>query len=123
MFHYIVKLRWVTATNNDTFRRNSFITKRKKLLSKVFSILTYIGIKTGAPVNNETKCLSLELWFLCTALLPNEIYLPMKFHVDALHSFEIILRTKGTGGRSDGQTDWRMDGRVDYYMPPFGGIK
>jgi len=29
----------------------------------------------------------LELWFLCTACPLNEIYLPVKFHVDALHSF------------------------------------
>ena len=50
-----------------------------------------------------------KLWFLCTALLLNEIYLPFKFHVDALHSFKMMLKTK--------------KGRVDYYMPPFGGIK
>ena len=58
-----------------------------------------------------------ELWFLCTALLLNEIYLPMKFHVDALHSFKVMLRTKKE--RTDGCPDWR----VNYYMPPFGGIK
>jgi len=49
---------------------------------------------------------------LCTALLLNEIYLPMKFHV-ALHSFKVMLRTK----------KGRTDGRVDYYMPPFRSIK
>ena len=54
-----------------------------------------------------------ELWFLCTALLLNEIYLPMKFHVNALYSFKVMLRTKK--GRTDRQ--------VDYQMPPFGGIK
>jgi len=37
----------------------------------------------------------------------------MKFHVDALHSFEVMLWTKK--GRTDG---W-----VNHYMPPFGGIK
>jgi len=36
------------------------------------------------------KILCLELWSLCTALLLNEIFLPMKFHVDALHSFSWI---------------------------------
>jgi len=40
------------------------------------------------------KVYQLELWFLCTALLLNEIYLPIKFHVDALHSFKVMLRTK-----------------------------
>jgi len=53
-----------------------------------------------------------ELWVLCTALLPNEIYLPMKFHVDALHSFKVMLRTK-----KDGRTDGPLtDERVDYYI-------
>jgi len=28
------------------------------------------------------------------ALLLNEIYLPVKFHVDALHSLKIMIRTK-----------------------------
>jgi len=34
------------------------------------------------------------LWFLSTALLLNEIYLPMKFHIDALHNFLVMLWTK-----------------------------
>jgi len=59
------------------------------------------------------KVLSFELRFLCTALLVIEIFLPMKFHVDALHSFKVMLRTKKR----------RTDIQVDYYMPPFGGIK
>ena len=70
------------------------------------------------------KVWSFELWFLCNALLLNEVYLPMKFHVDALHSFKVMLRTKkGINGRAVWLTDWLTDGRVDYYMPPFGGIK
>ena len=40
------------------------------------------------------KVWCLELWFLCTALLLNEIYMPMKFHVNALHSFKVMLQTK-----------------------------
>jgi len=40
------------------------------------------------------KVLCLELLFLSSALLINEIYLPMKFHVDDLHSFKVMLRTK-----------------------------
>jgi len=40
------------------------------------------------------KVWSIELWFLCTALLLKEIYLPMKFHVDALHSLKVMLRTR-----------------------------
>ena len=38
--------------------------------------------------------MNFELLLLCTALLLNEIYLPMKFQVDALHNFEVMLRTK-----------------------------
>ena len=62
---------------------------------------------------------------MCTALLLNEIYLPMKFHVDALHSFQVILRTKKelTDRLTDRRTDGLTDGRVDYNMPPVGGIK
>jgi len=40
------------------------------------------------------KVCSFKLWFLCTALLLNEIYLSMKFHVDALHNFKVMHRTK-----------------------------
>jgi len=50
--------------------------------------------------NNENKqraippkVWSFKLWLLCTALLLNEIYLPMKFHVDALHYLKVMLRT------------------------------
>ena len=56
------------------------------------------------------KVWNFQVWFLCTALL-NEIYLPMKLNVDALHSFKVMLRTKK--GRTDGQTDWRTDGRTE----------
>jgi len=71
----------------------------------------------NSSIKNEQRPITpkvwyFELWFLCTALLLNEIYLPIKFHVDAVHSFKVKLRTKkGT------------DGRVNHYMPPFGGIK
>jgi len=51
--------------------------------------------------------INLKLWFLCTALPLNEIYLPMKFHVDDLHSFKVMLRTK-KGQLTDWLTDWRM---------------
>jgi len=54
-----------------------------------------------------------ELWFLCTALLLNEIYLPMKFHVDALHCLKVMFPTK----------KGRTGGRLNHYMPPFRGIK
>ena len=62
---------------------------------------------------------------MCTALLLNEIYLPMKFHVDALHSFKVMLRAKKgrTEGLTHGRTDRQMDGRVHYCMTPFRGIK
>jgi len=57
------------------------------------------------------KVWSFELWFLCTALLRNEVYLPMKFYVDALHSFKVMLRTK-KDKRTDRRTDWLTDGRT-----------
>jgi len=37
----------------------------------------------------------------------------LKFHVDALRSFKVMLQTK----------KGRIDGRGDYYMPPFKSIK
>jgi len=43
-------------------------------------------------ITPKVKCL--ELWFLCIVLPLNKIYLPMKFHVDALHNFKVMLRTK-----------------------------
>jgi len=89
---------------------------------QVGSLNTFLVIlRTKFKNENEQRAItskiwSFELWFLCNALLLNEIYLPMKFHVCALHSFNVILQAKkGTGGQTDG--------RVDYYMPPFGGIK
>jgi len=86
----------------------------------------WVMLWTKFKSDNEQRAItpkvwSFDLWFLCTALLLNEIYLPMKFHVDALHSFKIMLRTRK--GRTDGRTNWLTDGRVDYYMPLFGGIK
>ena len=53
----------------------------------------------------NSKSMMPELWFVCIALLLNEIDLLMKFHVDALHSFKIILRIKKE--RTDGQMDGR----------------
>ena len=50
-------------------------------------------------MGNNFKSIMPIVIFLCTALLLNEIYLPMKFHVDALHSFKVMRRTKK--GRTD----------------------
>jgi len=83
---------------------------------QVSSLITFwVMVRTKFKNKNERRAItskvwSIELWFLCTALLLNEIYLPMKFHVDALHSFQVMLRTKK--GRTDRRTDWR----VDYYI-------
>jgi len=75
--------------------------------------------RTKYKNENEQRAITikvwcLELWFLCTALLLNEIYLPMKFYVDALHSLKVMLRTKKgrTDGRTNGLTDRRTDGRT-----------
>jgi len=67
---------------------------------QVSSLNTYwVMIWTNFKNENEQgaitpKVWSFELWFLCTALLLNEIYIPMKFQVNALHSFKVMLRTK-----------------------------
>ena len=58
-----------------------------------------VMLRTKFKNENEQRAItpkvwSFELWFLCTALLLNDIYLPMKFHVNALHSFKVMLRTK-----------------------------
>jgi hypothetical protein len=42
-----------------------------------------------------------ELWFLCTAHLPNEIYQPTQFHVDTSCCFKVMSRTRK---RTDGRT-------------------
>jgi len=73
-----------------------------------------VMLRTKYKNENEQRAITpklwcLELWFLCTALFLNEIYLPvyLKFHVDVLHNFKVMLRTKKgwTNGRTDGQTD------------------
>jgi len=75
---------------------------------QVSSLNTYwVMLRTKFKNENEQRVITsnvwcLELWFLCTALLLNGIYLPMKFHVDALHSFKVMLRTKKE--RTDGLT-------------------
>jgi len=62
-------------------------------------------------MNKGQSLQTFELWFLCNALLLNEIYLLMKFHVDALHCCKIMLRTKK--GRLVRRTDGRTDGLTD----------
>ena len=56
-------------------------------------------LRTKFKYDNEQKAITpkvwcLELWFLCTALLLNEIYLPMIFQVSSLNMFRVMLRTK-----------------------------
>jgi len=53
---------------------------------------------------------ALSYGFLCTPFFLIEIYLPIKFHVDALHSFTVMLRTKK--GRTAGRTDFLTDGHL-----------
>jgi len=58
-------------------------------------------LRTKFKNENEQKAITpkvwnFELWFLCTALFLNEINLPMKFHVNALHNFKVMLQTKFT---------------------------
>jgi len=79
---------------------------------QVSSLNTFwVMLQTKFKNSNEQRTITpkvwcQELWFLCTALLLNEIYLSIKFHVDVLHSFKVLLRTKKR------QTDGRMEGRT-----------
>jgi len=62
---------------------------------------------------NEQRAITLkvrnfELWFLCTALHLNKIYLPMKFHVDALH-----INYSSYAPDKKGRTDRRKTDRQD----------
>ena len=84
---------------------------------KVSSLNTFwVILRTKFKNKNEQreitpKVFSFKLWLLCTALLRNEIYKPIKFHVDVLHTLH-MLRTKK--GRTDGLTDWLTDWRTDW---------
>jgi len=68
------------------------------------SLITFsVIIRTKFKNENKQRAItpkvwSFKLWFLCTALLLNEINLPKKFHVDALHSSNVMLRTKMGNG-------------------------
>jgi len=44
------------------------------------------------PITPKVWCI--ELWFLCTALFLNKIYLPITFQVSSLNTFWVMLRTK-----------------------------
>ena len=101
-------------------------TKKDLLFLRHFFLNTFL-VMFWKKIKNEIeqraitpKVWSIELKSFSTALFLNEIYLPIKFHVDALHSFKVILRTKK--GRTDWWTnrltDWWMDGQT----PSFGGI-
>jgi len=84
------------------------------LLNEIYSPMKFhvdalhnfkVMLWTKFKYENEQRAITLkvwnfELWFLSNALLLNEIYLPMKFHVDALHSFRVMLRTKRDGRTS-----------------------
>jgi len=60
---------------------------------QVSSLNTYwVMLQTKFKNENEQRAITpkvwcLELWFLCTALLLNEIYLPMKYQVCSLNTF------------------------------------
>ena len=80
------------------------------LTPNLTNVKVSVQVKLRTKFKNENeqraktpKVWNFELWFLCTALHHNEIYLPMKFHVDALHSFKVMLWTKKR------RTDWRTD--------------
>jgi len=68
-------------------------------MSKFQSKTNYIIVEILWPKLKHERAITpkvwcLELWFLCTALLLNEIYLPMKFQVSSLNTYWVMLRTK-----------------------------
>ena len=68
------------------FQANSFCSIRVMLRTK---------FKYGNQQRGITQKLqNAELWFLCTALLINEIYLPIKFQANSFCSIRVMLRTK-----------------------------
>jgi len=79
----------------------------------------WVMLRTKFKNENEQRAITpkvwcQELWFFCTALHLNEIYLPMKFHVDALHRFlSYAPDKKGT----DRRTDWLSDKSITICHP------
>jgi len=65
-----------------------------KSVAWIFSVMPWTKFRNKNEQRTITpKVWSFELRFLCTVLLLNRsIYL--KFHVNALHSFKVMLRTK-----------------------------
>jgi len=118
-----VKIEVWKSTKSTNYKGMMYIVKVLVLLLndiylpmkfQVSSLNTFrVMLRTKFKHENEQRAItpkvwSLALWFLCTAILLNEIYLHMKFHVNALHCFKVILLTK-----KDGRTDWRTDRRTD----------
>jgi len=107
LFHILMK-NAIYLINIKHSKNKSFVTERDQCPRRCYEVscwyictLHSFKIMLRAKFKNENeqraitpKVWCLELWFLCTALLLNEIYLPMKFHVDALHSFKVMLWTK-----------------------------
>jgi len=108
-----------------------FLNDMYLLMKCQVSSLNTLGVMLRTKFKNENnqraitpKVWCLELCFLCIARLLNEIYLPMKFPVDALHSFEVKLRTKK--GRTDGRTSrllydgWHKNNNC-FHLVTYGG--
>ena len=58
-----------------------------------------VTVRTKIKYENQQRAITqkvyiLELWFLSTALLLNEIYPHMKFQVDRSYTFGVMVRTK-----------------------------
>ena len=58
-----------------------------------------VMFRTKIKYENQQRAITLkvcisELWFLCTALLLNEIYPQMKFQVDSSYTFGVMVRTQ-----------------------------
>ena len=75
----------------DTFRRSRVTERTRIKYKKIQRAITKYEKNQRAIIQ---KLWQQELWFLCTALLLNEIYLPMKFQVDISYTFRNMARTR-----------------------------
>ena len=86
------------VTERDQCPRRSFDTELKECRSyspKQIRLFQKF-LRTNFKYENQQRAITskvgcLEVWFLCTALFHNEIYLPMKFEVISLNTFSAQL--------------------------------
>jgi len=90
------------VTEHDQRPRRLFDTELKECQSNSPKQINDIIVENSLvkiQVWNQQRAITpkvwcLELWFLCTAHLLNELYLPMTFQISSLNTFRVMLQTK-----------------------------